>query len=165
MSLDPNFAYFRQQSSYWATLIREHVSGEPRLDGVACFFPHGEELGLPTGQDDLVVACRYWLTHTAFAAPAYWVGSEPPDDLSLLRGTRQSQLRQPARKGMILDLAGGFFDERYPHHSNKVLVGMGDASASVHDGFPVSSSVSRPFGAVDYWPIMSTDGGLAGIDF
>jgi len=152
----PLGGYFLQQSVYWASLVLPYLSADPKTSGFPTFVP-------VFGQDKRVVWCRYMMTHTAFASPAYWRGAEAPDDLSLLQGTRVSQVRNPARKGILLDIAAGAWSPRH-ENTDTIFVAFGDSSVRPCDWHPQASYVSRPFSATAF-PIMSTEGGLEGVDY
>lgn len=155
--------YFRYQTWYWTSLVLPYISGRPVLSDEAVFIDHSARFGLPAGSER-VVACRYFMTHTVFAVPEFWHDDSQPTDNSLLRGTRFTQMKNPARKGILIDafsqtFAGG-------GKLTDVLVGMGDGSVSKREWHSGAESVSRPaYYVFDEWPIMTTRDGLAGIDY
>lgn len=159
-------AYFGGQGRFWVSLVRSYLTGLPKVGGTLAIEPAGESFGVPASEADKVLNTRFWLTHTAFAAPAYWESEHTPSDLSLYRGTRLSDVQRPGRKGMLLDTAFGVFgltnDDRKTR--NDILVAMFDGSVKDAAFMPQADFVQRPHGAAPI-PLMSTRGGLAGVDF
>lgn len=165
--------YFRRQSILWATVVRPYFDANPRLADFPCFRPEGVPMPDPMGtgtannasSDNQPVFCRYFMTCTAFALPEFWTGTLPADPRHLLQGTRMSHIRQPARKGLLLDLAGGsFLASMQGRNNNDALIGFADGSSRIESYYPVPSYIQRPYDALPF-PIMSTEGGLAGIDY
>ncbi len=144
--------YFAHESAYWCSLVLPYIDGQPKLDPVECFkYPFDSEMA---------VWCRFWMTCTAFAVPEFWHGERAPDDLSLLRGTRLTHMRQAARKGILLDMGGG---QMYGQ-GTQILVTTGDGAVAPYLPERATQPVTRPYTALPY-PTMSTPEGLAGIDF
>lgn len=153
--------FFRYQSWYWASIVLPFFSGHPSLADGEVFIDHGAAYGAPP---ERIFACRYFMTNTAFAVPEFWQGTATPADLSLLRGTRITHMRNPARKGVLIDAFAGFLAESDNLRTAKVLVTFGDGAVRLEPQLPQAPYVERPY-TIDYWPIMATEGGLAGIDF
>lgn len=152
--------HFLNQSAYWASLVLPYLSADPETSDV----PALEEFGRgPFDVQRRVVWCRYFMTHTVFASPAFWRGVEAPADLSLLKGTRVTQMRNPARKGILLDIAAGAYSPRHLN-TDTIFVAFGDSSVRPCDWHPQAPYVSRPFSATAF-PIMATEGGLEGTDY
>ena len=155
--------YFRANAYFWARLIEDRV--EAASEVFAWSPPPVQTLSNQ-------LRTRYWLTCTAAAAPAYWARELPPTDLSLFRATRITEIAAPARKGLIIDVAGGFFRPgRRPGAAEipgaALLCGVADGSARATqwaESATVERTVVRPFGAMP-WPVMGTRGGLGGEDF
>lgn len=164
---DPGIEFFRGQSDFFAcALVPAYYDGptdwriDARDGAKDWFFP-------PPAPAELFT-CSFMLTHTALAPPAYWRDATPPDDLSLLRGARWSDMATPSGKGLLLfhvDAKGlvAWWED------GVITVGLGDGSAMRRpmppdevDGEP--TFVARPFGC---WrmPIMSTRTGLRGRDW
>lgn len=116
-----------------------------------------------------LIRSRFLLTDCAFADPKYWYNTEPPDDPSMFRTVRDHEVAQPARKGLLVDILGGFLDPaRRPRHGSRrdACIGLADGSASVID-WPERSPeriVLRPYGSITN-SFHATRRGLHGIDF
>jgi prepilin-type N-terminal cleavage/methylation domain-containing protein len=166
-SHDPGIEFFKGQSHFYGCLLVPAYYDGPvdwridARDGARdWFFPPPAPERLFTGS--------FLLTHTAFAAPAYWRDAKPPEDLTLLRGARWSDVASPSAKGVLmfyLDAKGlvSWWE------NGVITVGLGDGSAGrrtmppdVRDGEP--TFVVRPFGC---WqtPVMATRDGLRGRDW
>jgi len=156
--------YFRYQSHYWASAVLPYLSGRATLTDGRVLIDHGYRWGLAEDDLDKVVYCRYWLTTAAFAVPEFWMGTDTPTDLGLLRSTRFTHMKNPARKGLLIDVFSEVFAGDESVNSNWVLVAFGDGSTRKEHAFPVAPYVERPY-QLEYFPTQATVGGLAGIDF
>jgi prepilin-type N-terminal cleavage/methylation domain-containing protein len=160
-------AYFSGQSRHWASLIVPEVYETRRGIELRGQREYLDSIRMPPE----LVRTQFFMTHTAFAAPAYWRGEKAPGDFSLFRGTRLNDVQFPASKGMLLDVSVRLFAPSSRNATGVVggseaSVGKADGSAAVvvwKAGEP-GSAVERPFGAIA-WPVLSTPGGLAGRDF
>jgi hypothetical protein len=115
------------------------------------------------------ISTNFRLSHTTSAVPAYWVSDEPPEDLSLLRGTRIADVGSPSQKGLLLDDRGGRFSQS-PEPGLEEMIAVALADGSVLWRFPEPRNaefwgVERVgLGAVSR-PIMTTRHGILGRDF
>lgn len=152
--------YFFDQTRYWATVVMPWFNSVPHVGS--------EPILQPIEVDGVTLQrSRIWMTSTAFAAPGYWKTVEPPDDPSLFRGTRLSEIHHPSRKGLLVDIASGVFhrDQQDQHRptAHHLLVATGDGAVASYP-WPEATEIVLRVGAPG-WPIMSTRGGVAGIDF
>jgi prepilin-type N-terminal cleavage/methylation domain-containing protein len=158
--------YFIGQSIHWASLIVPDYFGSR----AAIEFDQSRDTTQQRDWPEQVVRSHYWMAHGAFAAPRYWEGAAPPADLSLFHGMRLSDAAYPSAKGLLIDHnAGNFASFSRPLKTGepvRMLVGKVDGSADTLRWGEDSTSglVSRPYGAVA-WPVMGTEGGMAGRDF
>lgn len=161
-----NLHYFIGQSRLWPTIVEPYFSGwptTPEPDGYMQWF-----------DERALTHTTFLMTCCAFARPAYWVDDHGWDDVKHFRGTRLSDVRLPASKGLLLDVGAGVWHptnaNRYTHDGgsevglrNDIFVGFVDGSTSVKHWEPKAPSVARPFAS--HFPIMSTLRGMAGADF
>lgn len=156
-------SYFLGQTWHWASVIVPDYFDPRRAIETDRAREVLQELGFPDG----VVRSHIFLTHCAFAAPAYWTPDQPPDDLSLFRPTRWSEVRFPASKGLLLNTQLGAVspqEDRTAGTQGVIAVGWADGSAkSIPFTLDSALIVERPFGAIP-WPVLSTRNGLAGRD-
>lgn len=109
----------------------------------------------------------YWMTHTAFARPDYWVGESPPEDLTLYAPVAVSDCAFPASKGLLLHTLSGMWAPHPGLGPRHVLsVALADGSVGIRPETPWlrENSVSRPYGATPV-QTMSTTSGMRGRDF
>lgn len=160
-------AYFIAGSVYWPNLLRGTYLDEAVAQ--AAGLPDAGVSNQAAGYPLDTVRSRYLLTHTVFADPNFWHGDQQPDDLSLLRATRQHEVTFPAQKGIFLDILGGLFDparRRLGNVGTDALVARCDGSAGiiVWNVQDTKRIVGREYGAIA-WPVLSTRDGLRGTDF
>jgi len=156
--------YFKPQGSYWPSLARPYISGNPALARYDAFRESGEDFGLPPDEDDKILWSRFWLTHNAFALNRFWE-DPPPTNYLRLRGMHQTDVSNPSQKGILLDLAGGdFAKEKSVYATDEWIIATGDgaARAEVLD-WDEKDVVSDRLDAIS-WPVLSTRGGLGGRD-
>lgn len=165
--------YFSAHSQFWTSLLYPHyftstndlISDEVHRDK---YIKHG--------YPDFIIPSIYLFTHTTQAAPPYWRGDDPPEDLGLYRGMRQDQIRFPSNKGIILDgrFVVGPNAQRGSHNPDYesgigALEGIADGSARLLNnwlGYFDREHVPgvRPYGALPWSPLSTTDG-IYGRDF
>jgi type II secretory pathway pseudopilin PulG len=156
--------FFRAQSQYWTTLIRPHLSSTAKWEREGFMQAVSSSiLPMTPPKDDAVYSCNFAMTETAFADPDFFTSAGPHTD-DMLRGTRLNDVKQPARKGAIIG------DVRYGGPNDTVVL---DAVVGFCDGSVVVKPwTTRSFDPPDlrflldyHLPIMTTEGGMAGIDF
>jgi len=154
-------AYFMQTMYYANLLVPTWFASRNALEGDSGVWLKSK--------NDVHFITPYRMTATAFAAPEYWVGEEPPESLSLFRPVRTGEARFPSNKGLILhQLSGAFNPSGRSPAPDAYLAAAVDGSAATH---PMPSeeeleanSVDRPYGAPPL-VTMTTVGGMAGRDF
>lgn len=161
--------YFGIHARFWTALIvPDYLEIPPRDLSFSDTSRTSSPVIGPAGGEALYIS-RYWLTHAAHAAPAFWE-DEPSTDTSLLRGMRLTDVAYPSQKGTLLDVGAGAFleDNQDTEERDTAYVGLADGSArSEHWSGLIDAGrfvQLKPHGAVG-WPILSTRSGLAGIDF
>lgn len=160
--------YFGIQTKFWtARIVPDYLDVLPKSVSLHDGKPSSWVIG-PAGSEGLRTS-RYWLTHAAHAAPAFW-DDEPSTDTSLLRGMKLTDVAFPSQKATLLDvLAGAFAKENHNNEErDTAYVGLADGSAKGENWTALIDAeryvILKPHGAVG-WPILSTRSGLAGIDF
>lgn len=150
--------YFRQ-SNFVLSVVAPMYHDNPqslRFTDAASDFPNG------------VISSRYLMTCTAFAAPAYWRGADPPDDLRLFVGSRSSDVAFPSSKGLWFDAEMSLLPAlaiRSGMHGPWV-VGRADGSAATDRYDPgYQQPFLRSYGAVPIPGMMTTVDGMSGRDF
>jgi len=115
-----------------------------------------------------VVYSRFEMSCTAFAAPTFWRGASPPDDLNNIVGMRISDAMSPAQKRLYVDdeeslqpLRAQRVGELGPWMISRV---DGSARAEKHDRGYVQPFV-RHYGCAPVPGMMMTVDGFAGRDF
>jgi len=155
--------YFRAQSWHWASLIiPEYFSQRGAIEARDI---NGVPVSTP-GSPESVVRSRFFLTHNAFAASAYWADPEP-DDAALFRGVTFADVRFPSLKGLTLDVSIGqpTAEEGIKPKPNGTSVGLADGSARLATlDLSGLAGMARPHGVLR-WPVMATEAGMAGRDF
>ncbi|MCL4211331.1 MAG: type II secretion system GspH family protein [Phycisphaerales bacterium] len=153
---------FRIHALHWSTGVTPYMSGSPVLPDDA--LPGGaiKDAEYPEG---MVKWCRYWMTHTAFAAPEFFKTGELHTP-TLVRGVRFNEFRHPARKVLLTDVGNskGQFEPSHPGEGARVL--FVDGSARTIPWTPRSFDPGIGFG---FWvttrlPGMATEGGSKGVD-
>lgn len=154
--------FFRDQSRYWVSALPEVSAMNAGIlpDGPV-LIDHGYRYGAPSGK---IIASRFQMTSTAFAAPEFWTPSGTSNDFSLIRGTRFSEIRNPSRKGMLLDTFSNLFTSIDSWKTSKALVGFADGSTRLEEALGATPGVDGPF-LFTAFPIMETVDGLSGIDY
>ncbi|MBL8745788.1 MAG: type II secretion system protein [Phycisphaerae bacterium] len=166
--------YFKVDSVFWPSVVVPTYSelipdqmhafaDDPSADW---FVYEGRGASAPANP---FISTSFRLTHTTSAVPAYWITEEPPEDLTLLRGTRVEDVRAPSKKGLLLDVRAGFFAQSPPPAlEGMIAVAFGDGSASWQYPVPRTAEhwgVERiGLGAASF-PIMTTRQGILGQDF
>jgi len=125
---------------------------------------NNSETGYPVG----VVRSTAWLTYTAFSRPGYWQGVVPPADTSLIDAGRWSDIAYPSEKGLLLETRAHnrrlHDQEPGPLFPWSIVWGDGSAKLRSVDLDAAYRVLDRP-SAMFAWPVLATDGGLAGRDF
>ncbi len=160
--------YFRTQAGYWPSIVvPRYLSSGLALQQM----PVDRQLFSINGWPDYIIPTDYFLSHTVHAAPQYWIGDDPPENLGLLRGTTWDQVRYPSNKTILLQMIAADGPKRGPDPKINYIdttVGLADGSAKIvfypPPGDFESNIVSRPFGALS-WPSLSTRNGLEGRDY
>jgi len=159
--------YFLAQAGYWPSIVvPRYLSSKVglMLDKLAGREP------FHTPWPDYIIPTDYFLSHTVHAAPGYWVGDEPPENLGLLRGTTWDQVRYPSNKTILLQMIAADGPKGGPDPKINYIdttVGLADGSAKVVFYPPENfekNIVTRPFGAKSL-PSLSTRNGLDGRDY
>lgn len=149
-------------SRFWTEAFESHV--QQSLSGIASTRNLDGTLAVREkyGRPDLVIT-YFLLSHATSAAPAYWVGEFPPDDLSLYRAMRSTDTRYPSAKGLLVDLNEDVFNAETA--DDRWSVGMADGSAAVRPRRLIGhENLQRPYGAI-FWPVLTTPEGLHGRDY
>lgn len=165
--------HFKIDSVYWPSIVvpatldvipeRMHVfADDPHADWFICDVPGAQRSTNP------FISTNFRLTHTTSAIPTYWMGEEPPEDLSMLRGVTVADVRYPSSKGILLDVRTGMFSPNEPEReSGRMTVAWADGSVNRSrptNPHPESWGVQRSgLGAISY-PIMTTARGVWGRD-
>ncbi len=116
-----------------------------------------------------VLRSPLYLTQTAFAAPSYFGPFETPDDRSLYRPVRRTEMVFPSQKVLLLDLRSGSHAEEGSIRwaPNRVLVSMGDGSTRLREF--VLDEENGNWSVRSYYGLlvcgMTTHDGIAGRDF
>lgn len=158
--------YFRAQSAYWPSIVApRYLSSTADLED-DMFEDTRRQMQWP----DYVIATQYWMSHAFHAAPEYWRGVQPPENLSWLTGTRIEKVRFPSSKTLLLQMTAANGPQPGPDPAVQYIdttVGLVDGSARIVL-FPPENyqdrTVSRPFGALA-WPSLSTRDGIQGRDY
>jgi prepilin-type N-terminal cleavage/methylation domain-containing protein len=146
--------YFRVLEWHWASLlVPAYLSAE------AIQFPDWSDRRQEWGWPTAIVRSPFFLSDTVFAAPRYWYDDDPPEDLSLLRATRWSEVLFPAEKGLLVDVSVGVAESS--DRKASLSIGVADGSATLLPWLSVdwTQVVERPFGASPF-PVYSTRKGL-----
>ncbi|MGI9015013.1 MAG: type IV pilin protein [Phycisphaerales bacterium] len=153
-------------SRFWASAIAPYLgSGMPHLEGEPIFRAHPDfpSSRAPHGSDVLIG--RFRMTHTAFAGPAFWK-SDGDFNGSDIHGMRDTQVRYPSNKGILLDLGG---PDSHVWYSDRKSARVSFADGSVRAIKWSAEANIQPARSPSYllltaFPIMATTDGLAGID-
>lgn len=148
----------------WASVILPYFGRVPEVQGRPIMVPDEDFPRHGNGEWDVYI-CRYFMTCTAFAGPVYWQTGGPCDPLDI-HATRTTQVLFPSRKGILID---SFFDDIANPGAGMVRICFGDGSVR-EESWQSSKNVQPPpepklVGQFLHWPIMATEGGLAGIDY
>ncbi len=154
--------FFRNHTLYWASHVMPYLSSAPTVpDG------HGHVLIEVGGEGSGRYRCRYWMTHTAFAAPEFWMTGERHES-GLARGVRTTEFRHPARKVLLVDVVG--LNSRLQPTTNAAQAGARvlyvDGSTHIAPRTPRSFDPGAGFGFVVFTPLlgMATEDGAWGLD-
>jgi prepilin-type N-terminal cleavage/methylation domain-containing protein len=167
-------AYFSQNKAYWLTLVVDtYVEPFPgarydRAEAMPFFVAVSDRAVRPNP----MVRSAISLTHASAAAAPFWRDDGPPPNLKHLHGTRLVHVTHPSRKGLLLDLSAGVFaPESSPSDRRVASVGFAEGSASWKpwprdgEGFDNERVANRAMLGAIPWSVMSTRGGLSGIDY
>lgn len=113
---DPSFEngglelpYF-YQAQHWPLAAKGYLCGQSycptqRCPGTAAYdreyFKPGNDTGYP---ESYVFPSDYWLSFTFFTDPARWRAGADPNDLTLRRPVRLTEVASPSQKGMLLEV-------------------------------------------------------------
>lgn len=151
-------AYFRQGGFVLSVVAPEYHDNPADLR----FTDPRQEF--PVG----IIASRYVMTCTAFAAPAYWRGANPPDDLRLYTGSRSADIAFPSSKGLWLDYEMSLLPTLAIRRGEygPWVIARADGSAGTERFDPsYEQPFIRSYGAAPIPGMMTTVDGLAGRDF
>lgn len=150
-------SYF-SQSRLYVNLLHDGYFSDRR----GLIYPGVEELAA----SDRDFITPYQMTTGAFAAPAYWVGEEPPPTLGHFRGVGLHEAVFPSAKGLILHTLSGVFDpnDRLKTQTLSVALVDGSAGSRMSEPFMWERVPDRPYGGSPL-PVIKTPHGLAGRDF
>ncbi|MGI9013189.1 MAG: prepilin-type N-terminal cleavage/methylation domain-containing protein [Phycisphaerales bacterium] len=149
----PGSGHFERMSWTWANMIVPYMSGTSDIG------PRPFRL-VSHPDDETLFLCRFKMTYGAFADPWFWSDDRPATD-SMLRGTRMTEVKWPARKALLIDGATN-------HRLNGgVMVQCAAADGSIGSHPPRSESgvVDRLHYGAAIAPLFATRYGLRGIDF
>lgn len=172
--------YFHGCRKHWASAVVADYFEAPPDDTLSTLYDlDRSQTYMYADAPEQLFPCTFLMTDTAFAAPEYWVTDEPPDDLSLIRGTRTTEVSFPALKGLMAEFARiGLVDARGrplagsadtgARQTARVLAVTGDGSAALRPFVTKESvqdaAVQRPFGCWNTY-IFATRNGLRGRDW
>lgn len=157
--------YFGALGSMWvAVVVPRYFSSQQAVEFEDWHYTKRDRIW-----PDYVFATQYGMTLGAFAAPEYWHGDKPPEDLSLLHAMRIDQTRFPSQKVLLLKTGDA---DRTLHYALNVgrwqtTAGLVDGSARIviwPDDLLSDNWVYRPFGGRP-WAGVATRDGLGGRDF
>jgi prepilin-type N-terminal cleavage/methylation domain-containing protein len=154
--------YFFTQYKYWTTLL---IPDHTDLTPAAVEFPGMRDVLRDAGFPDWVVATRYRISATVWAAPPYWSDSPPSPSTAILNAQRTSDVRFPAQKGLLLDIGSPVLNAAHSAtNPTDASIALCDASARVINWHTLDDSrVSAP-PHVQAMPILTTRHGLLGVD-
>jgi type II secretory pathway pseudopilin PulG len=159
-------AYFTGQARMYINLLVPTYCSD--VSGLSADTPESNVgIGLPPN----AIRSSVQMTYTAFAQPAYFVGQQAPADAApLLRAARLGQVAHPSAKGLLLDLRPAeraqLRDPERKHTVQPWGIAWADGSATQRtvDLLLGYRTVTRPAAMFD-WPVLATEGGVAGRDF
>lgn len=160
-SMYDNPSYFAQTMYYANLLVPGYFDARSAIDWPGTYGQRS--------RGDVHFISPYEMTATAFAAPRYWLGDDPPDDLSLYRAVRVEECAFPSNKGLLLHFLSGVWDDSGSGTAPLSYFSAAvDGAASSHP-MPDERAldaliVSRAYGAQPVVTI-STRGGMGGRDF
>jgi len=158
-----NSPYFTGQAKYFINLL--YPDGIPHLAEISGDPPHTSHW--PTFPPELVRS-RIQLSYTAFSRPAYWIGTNPPSNKSLLSPGLWSDIAFPSSKGLLVDFRAWdrlSSSTRRPYVAPwQIAWADGAASSRQVDCNQQFNTLARP-SATFAWPVLATEGGLSGRDF
>ncbi len=151
-------SYFLQSRLVMSLLVPSYYSGSDAIIWKDCDYC--PDLAASGG-----IYSSYWMTDTAFAAPQYWADARAPDDLSLYRGMRFTDVVFPSLKGLLLDRETSLKPVERQGGLSPYFVGRCDGGSSVKpfDLEEYEAIPNRPYMATP-WPVMFTWEGFAGRD-
>lgn len=154
--------YFFTQYKYWTTLL---IPDHTDLPPAAVEFPGMRDVLRDAGFPDWVVATRYRISATVWAAPAYWSDTPPLPSPAILNAQRTADVRFPAQKGLLLDIGSPVLNAAHSgRNPTDASIALCDASARVINWYTLDDSrVSAP-PHVQALPILTTRHGLHGVD-
>jgi len=157
------FAYFTGQSRLYVNVLEGvYMEGGRSILGRT---PE-ESTGYPAGP----LATQVWLSYTAFSRPEYWNNEQTPENNALFDAGRWGDIVFPDAKGLLLDIRAhqrqaGRIDPDKPTFTWGII--QGDGSGRIQEielRERLYRTVERPRAMFD-WPVLATEGGLAGRDF
>ncbi len=156
--LSYNAGYFSANSFHWPTVLKragfdiEFVS-EPDDE-------HRQRLQERYGNSE-ILGSAYQLSHTLVAAPAYWQNTANQDP-SYFRPMNTSRIRYPSKKGTMLALRLGVFEDG---ENDWVVVGFGDNSVSKRRFIADNGLEHRPYYSCLPFAVITTVNGIEGQDY
>lgn len=163
--------HFSRHSTWWPSAIMPFLTAIPSLDGQPAFLHDATHIP-PTGREPEVYSSgRLRMSHTAFASPEFWQDSGLFPHRQMV-GVRVSQVRHPARKGIIVDLGGPEADDIPPYRyieSPPTAARIAFADGSIdrlpwHSGRNIAPPSQVPFNLMLWVPTMATRDGVKGAD-
>lgn len=156
----------RYQSWYSASATVSYLSTTTiELADGPVFTDHGVLLD-PPAEPGRLLTSRYQMSYTAFGAPEFFA-DDTTFDYRHLRGVSMTEVRHPARKGLLLDVFFPGHTVGSPNPPKVVLVAFVDGHVSTEPWIvrSFSSRTPPPLEVVTQWPIMGTKDGMKGIDY
>lgn len=142
---------------WWDAMEDEGFDAAPHWEA---FFSPGSD---PETHRDPV---HYTFSNSFVAAPALWRPSHDPDDTSVLRDVRPSDVQFPSRKAMVWDsrmayLTGPARDNRY----RRTPVAFADTHAEIRDRAEATAPVPNVLNNNADAPLHNTPEGVEGYDY
>lgn len=160
----PSGGHFDRQSWTWANMVVPYLSGIPDLQPLPFDIrPQLHPLNREEEPriDPSLFLNRFRITYTVFASPTFF--SDAPYSSGMLRGTRMTEMRWPARKGILVDIGSNLAQSQPGLDLTHLGMAAGDGSVGVRPYVSSGGWIHRP--GFDAHPVFSTLDGLRGIDF
>ncbi len=159
--------YFTNQAWHWTSVVvPDYFASRAAVE-----LPHQQEYLVETlGWPSNIVRTRFWMTYTAFAAPALWTDTynDFEQRRRLLRGMQLSEVRYPSQKGLLLDIGVGALVRAMRERGQAGLsAGFADGSSREINWYTTDPDlVIQPPGVQLFFagPIMATRDGFHGRD-